>query len=621
MEGAVMNINWFHKAFLFSSFLGFFLVILASSVEAQDVQVYRDGPIHEAFITPSTGNNVVIQGISNTPPPEINEQIPPKCHDSAIWIRGYWAWDVNLNDFIWVSGVWRRPPPEHFWIPGYWKQFDSSWGWIRGFWSQLPEKDLKYINDTPPDPKQEVISNAPNDNSFWLSGYWEYNEASAQYRWLRGQWVDFSPDWVYVPAYYLWRPGGYIFIPGYWDYPLEVRGCAYISIRVAPEYRSTIIYTPAIILDVEYIMTCLIGYYPDYTIFFWHYWHFHPGFWGGWCCTPPWWEWGTCWCFNSFDSWWLWWWWLHDGFPAPPWLLAAMAENIPPPSPLMLEKTKNVVPNPLITPWGVISPKALIDALPGKEPVMPADPDQVKKIIDSFKPKEPPSNTFRPSGTKDDLKKPLPRPDMGQNTDQGDGVATPPPPPTNRPPVVTQPPSNSSIPRPITPPIDQWNPPGYAPLPPPPQNVIPPQVVPRPRGPRPWNPPHYEPPVSRPRPDREPPHGGRPWTPKPSYPPPSSTEPPSRGEYQPGQSGPSQSEIKPPRWSKPSRPSFNEREFRRGQVQQPWSPPQQSIQGSQRQIPGRIDQGMYRSPQSGSFQPRVNEKSTPKQNPNKSEMY
>ena len=28
------------------------------------------------------------------------------------WVPGYWAWDDERQDFIWVSGFWRVPPPD-----------------------------------------------------------------------------------------------------------------------------------------------------------------------------------------------------------------------------------------------------------------------------------------------------------------------------------------------------------------------------------------------------------------------------------------------------------------------------------------------------------------------------
>ena len=42
------------------------------------------------------------------------------------WIPGYWGWDVSRNDYLWVSGIWREPPPNSQWVPGYWHQVDGG---------------------------------------------------------------------------------------------------------------------------------------------------------------------------------------------------------------------------------------------------------------------------------------------------------------------------------------------------------------------------------------------------------------------------------------------------------------------------------------------------------------
>ena len=38
------------------------------------------------------------------------------------------------NDFVWVSGVWREPPPGRQWVPGYWNQVEGGFQWVPGDW-------------------------------------------------------------------------------------------------------------------------------------------------------------------------------------------------------------------------------------------------------------------------------------------------------------------------------------------------------------------------------------------------------------------------------------------------------------------------------------------------------
>ena len=39
------------------------------------------------------------------------------------------------NDYVWVTGTWRDPPPGRFWVNGYWKRDDKGWYRVPGFWS------------------------------------------------------------------------------------------------------------------------------------------------------------------------------------------------------------------------------------------------------------------------------------------------------------------------------------------------------------------------------------------------------------------------------------------------------------------------------------------------------
>ena len=51
------------------------------------------------------------------PPDPIPEEPPdqkPK-GDNVQWIPGYWAWDDDRQDFLWVSGCWRVPPSGRNW--------------------------------------------------------------------------------------------------------------------------------------------------------------------------------------------------------------------------------------------------------------------------------------------------------------------------------------------------------------------------------------------------------------------------------------------------------------------------------------------------------------------------
>ena len=76
------------------------------------VEPMTRGPIHEAFAEPVNSGSVTPLIVPKKPPEAIDE-IPPDvkpADESTIWIAGYWAWDDDRKDFIWISGVWRRAP-------------------------------------------------------------------------------------------------------------------------------------------------------------------------------------------------------------------------------------------------------------------------------------------------------------------------------------------------------------------------------------------------------------------------------------------------------------------------------------------------------------------------------
>ena len=66
------------------------------------------------------------------------EEVPPDMKpegENSVWIPGYWSWDDERQDFIWVSGVWRVPPPGYQWMPGYWQDVPGQgFQWVSGYW-------------------------------------------------------------------------------------------------------------------------------------------------------------------------------------------------------------------------------------------------------------------------------------------------------------------------------------------------------------------------------------------------------------------------------------------------------------------------------------------------------
>src|SRR5947209_6439232 len=75
------------------------------------VEVLARGPVHEAFATP-TAEPQATKPVPKQPPKPLDE-LPPeeKPEGDVVWIGGYWHWDDERNDFLWVTGIWRVVPP------------------------------------------------------------------------------------------------------------------------------------------------------------------------------------------------------------------------------------------------------------------------------------------------------------------------------------------------------------------------------------------------------------------------------------------------------------------------------------------------------------------------------
>src|SRR5262249_38977895 len=78
------------------------------------------GPGHEAFAEPVTSQPPPMPIVPKKPPEAIEEMPPDQkpAGDNVVWIPGYWSWDDDRADFLWVSGLWRDMPPGRHWLPG-----------------------------------------------------------------------------------------------------------------------------------------------------------------------------------------------------------------------------------------------------------------------------------------------------------------------------------------------------------------------------------------------------------------------------------------------------------------------------------------------------------------------
>ena len=108
-----------------------------------------EGPLHEAFLSPV--RDAEPKYTDRAPPSPISERpgIDRPSAD-AQWIEGYWGWDANKNDYVWVTGTWRIPPPGKFWVNGYWKREEKGWYRVSGFWSDRQTDRIDWRKNGPP---------------------------------------------------------------------------------------------------------------------------------------------------------------------------------------------------------------------------------------------------------------------------------------------------------------------------------------------------------------------------------------------------------------------------------------------------------------------------------------
>ena len=218
----------------------------------EEVEVLTRGPVQEAFAQPVLLDEGAAFTITHTPPAPLDEVIPDQKPEGnhVIWIPGYWSWDTDRSDFIWVSGCWRAVPPNHSWVPGYWAKVRGGYQWIAGFWTTADTEEIEYL-PAPPATLEEGPQGAGSPDNIWIPGCWERHDG--RYVWRPGFWEQGRPNWVWEPAHYVSTPRGCVYVDGYWDYPLHHRGVAFLPIYCSSRVygRADFRYSPETVLDLD----------------------------------------------------------------------------------------------------------------------------------------------------------------------------------------------------------------------------------------------------------------------------------------------------------------------------------------------------------------------------------
>ena len=251
-------------------FIGFFAAILVvvgtglspSTAQAsqpprpdgeEGVQVLTRGPVHEAFAEIVTFDPEPGVVVTKAPPSPI-EEMPPDQRPEGVnvtWIPGYTAWDDERNDYLWVSGVWRAPPPGRQWVSGYWGRSSQGFQWTSGYWGDAQLSEVEYLPEPPETVEVGPSMPAPSSEHSWIPGSWIWH--NGRYAWRPGYWVTVQSDWDWVPSHYTWAPRGYVFVDGYWDYSIARRGVLFAPVYFdAGVYtRRDYYYSPSTVISVD----------------------------------------------------------------------------------------------------------------------------------------------------------------------------------------------------------------------------------------------------------------------------------------------------------------------------------------------------------------------------------
>ena len=235
------------------------------------VEVMARGPVHEAFASPAS--EPAQSPLLAKKPPTPVEEMPPeeKPEGDVVWIGGYWSWDDDRTDYLWVSGCWRTKPPGKEWVPGYWREQGERWQWVAGFWAnaqppQAPANPVTYYPEPPAPPAVAPPPPQPGPDMVYIPGHWSWQ--GDHYVWMAGFWRPIREGYVWVPAHYRWTPFGYVYVAGYWDLAVTRRGVLYAPVVVdVAVCGPTFVFTPAyavcdvIVLDSLFIRPAYCHYY------------------------------------------------------------------------------------------------------------------------------------------------------------------------------------------------------------------------------------------------------------------------------------------------------------------------------------------------------------------------
>lgn len=196
---------------------------------------------HEALpANPATSPSIHVD--KAPPAPVIDRPGVDAPEANAHWIEGYWDWDPDRKEFVWMTGTWLVPPPGRFWVNGFWRREEQGWSRSPGFWS---DRKADVRRDGPPTVSiEDQPGPAPGPDYFYVPG--QYVPAGDGVAWKPGFWAKAQAGWEWVPARWVRQSDGWTYREGHWEKaaaPIASRGAAPAR-NVPPSTGSTSPFNP-----------------------------------------------------------------------------------------------------------------------------------------------------------------------------------------------------------------------------------------------------------------------------------------------------------------------------------------------------------------------------------------
>ena len=120
-------------------------------------------------------------------------------------------------------------------MPGYWNQAANGYQWVSGYWGPAANTatagestaETVYLPQPPQSVESGASTAAPSPDHFWVPGYWVWSDG--RYVWQAGYWARCQRLGLDSRPLRL-EPGGYVFIAGHWDYSLTKRGVVFCPV-------------------------------------------------------------------------------------------------------------------------------------------------------------------------------------------------------------------------------------------------------------------------------------------------------------------------------------------------------------------------------------------------------